>query len=48
MMKIENQSYAIPLIGMTDPCVRVFLCFYLAIFQLTNAKFQTFAYKVCG
>ena len=24
---------------------RVFLCFYSAIFQLTSAKFQTFAYK---
>ena len=24
---------------------RVFLCFYLAIFQLTSAKFQTFAYN---
>ena len=24
---------------------RVFLCFYSAIFQLTNAKFQTFAYN---
>ena len=23
---------------------RVFLCFYSAIFQLTSAKFQTFAY----
>ena len=25
---------------------RVFLCFYLAIFQLTSAKFQTFAYNL--
>ena len=24
---------------------RVFLCFYSAIFQLTSAKFQTFAYN---
>ena len=24
---------------------RVFVCFYLAIFQLTSAKFQTFAYN---
>ena len=24
---------------------RVFLCFYSAIFQLTRAKFQTFAYN---
>ena len=24
---------------------RVFLCFYSAIFQLTSAKFQTFAYS---
>ena len=24
---------------------RVFLCFYWAIFQLTSAKFQTFAYN---
>ena len=24
---------------------RVFFCFYLAIFQLTSAKFQTFAYN---
>ena len=24
---------------------RVFLCFYSAVFQLTNAKFQTFAYN---
>ena len=24
---------------------RVFLCFYLAIFQLTSSKFQTFAYN---
>ena len=32
-----------------DPCDRrsrrVFLCFYSAIFQLTSAKFQTFAYN---
>ena len=25
---------------------RVLLCFYLAIFQLTSAKFQTFAYNL--
>ena len=25
---------------------RVFLCFYSAIFQLTSAKFQTFAYNL--
>ena len=30
-----------------DRCSRrVFLCFYLAIFQLTSAKFQTFAYNL--
>ena len=30
-----------------DQCSRhVFLCFYLAIFQLTSAKFQTFAYNL--
>ena len=31
------------IIGTTD--ARVFLCFYSAIFQLTSAKFQTFAYN---
>ena len=28
-----------------NPYSRVFLCFYSAIFQLTSAKFQTFAYN---
>ena len=32
------------LIGTTDVRVALFSCFYSAIFQLTRANFQTFAY----